>query len=211
VLGANDGIVSTASLIIGVAAATSSRTNVLTAGIAGLAAGAMSMAAGEYISVSAQRDAEQADRAMEAIALEENPTGELRELAKIYEERGVEPDLARLVAEQLSAHDELGAHMRDEIGITEVAIARPWQAAWTSAVSFACGAALPVVAAAIASASWRIGVIAVVALVALAGLGALSAVAGGAPWSRASLRVLSWSSLAMITTYAIGRVVGANV
>jgi VIT1/CCC1 family predicted Fe2+/Mn2+ transporter len=211
VLGANDGIVSTASLIIGVAAATVSRTTILTAGIAGLAAGAMSMAAGEFISVSAQRDAEEADRAMERSALAANPKGELRELAKIYEDRGVEPGLARLVAEQLTAHDELGAHMRDEIGITEVAVARPWQAAWTSALSFATGAALPLLAAVIASASWRIGVIAAVSLVALGSLGALSAFAGGAPWSRASLRVLLWSSLAMVTTYLIGLLVGANV
>ena len=210
-LGANDGIVSTASLIIGVAAATTSRANVVTAGIAGLVAGAMSMAAGEYISVSTQRDAERADREMEAAALLSNPRGELRELANIYEHRGVEPELARLVAEQLTAHDELGAHMRDEIGLTSLAEARPLQAAWTSAAAFTTGALLPLLAASIAPTSTRIVITAVVALLALIGLGALGAVAGGAPWHRAGARVLFWSALAMAVTYAIGTVVGAHV
>jgi VIT1/CCC1 family predicted Fe2+/Mn2+ transporter len=209
VLGANDGIVSTASLLIGVAAATASRTAVLTAGIAGLVAGAMSMAAGEYISVSSQRDAEQADLQIEAHALRANPRGELRELAKIYEDRGVEPGLARLVAGQLMAHDELGAHMRDELGITEIATARPLQASWTSAVAFTSGAILPLVAA-FAPTTVRIPLIVVVALCALVGLGALGAFAGGAPWRRASLRVVTWSSLAMALTYAIGLFVGAH-
>ena len=211
VLGANDGIVSTASLVIGVAAATSTRTPVFTAGIAGLVGGAMSMAAGEYISVSSQRDAEEADLRIEAEALADDRQAELRELAKIYENRGVEPGLARLVADQLMAHDELGSHMRDELGITEVAIARPLQAAATSAVAFTAGAVLPFFAVIIAPTSVRIVVTAVVALLALIGLGALSAFAGGARWTRAALRVVVWSSLAMAVTWGVGRLVGANI
>jgi VIT1/CCC1 family predicted Fe2+/Mn2+ transporter len=211
VLGANDGIVSTAGLVIGVAAATTSRTAIITAGIAGAVAGAMSMAAGEYISVSSQRDAEDADLKIEAEALEANPRGELRELAKIYEDRGVEPGLARLVAEQLMAHDELGAHARDELGITEIARARPFQAAWTSAAAFTSGAILPLLAISIAPESTRIIVCAASAILALIGLGALGATAGGAPWKRAALRVVLWSSLAMALTFAIGKLVGAAV
>ncbi|HWS46176.1 MAG TPA: VIT family protein [Acidimicrobiia bacterium] len=211
VLGANDGIVSVAGLTIGVAAASASRSAVVTAGVAGLIAGAMSMATGEFISVSSQRDAEHADLAIEAEALRQNPKAELRELAKIYEGRGVEPGLARLVAEQLMAHDELGAHMRDELGITEVAMARPLQAAWTSALAFTTGAILPLLAITLTPTSARIIVCAAVALVALVGLGALGAKAGGAPWRRAALRVVVWSSLAMALTYGIGRLVGASV
>jgi VIT1/CCC1 family predicted Fe2+/Mn2+ transporter len=211
VLGANDGIVSTASLVIGVAAATSTRTPVFTAGIAGLVGGAMSMAAGEYISVSSQRDTEQADVRVEAQALAQDRDAELRELAKIYEHRGVEPGLARLVAGQLMAHDELGAHMRDELGITEIATARPFQAAATSATAFTAGALLPFFAVIIAPISVRIVVTAVFALLALVGLGALSAFAGGARWTRAALRVVAWSSLAMAVTWGIGRLVGANI
>jgi VIT1/CCC1 family predicted Fe2+/Mn2+ transporter len=211
VLGANDGIVSTASLVIGVAAAGSSRTAVVTAGVAGLIAGAMSMAAGEYISVSSQRDAEHADIKIEAEALRENPRGELRELAKIYEDRGVEPGLARLVAQQLMAHDELGAHMRDELGITEIAQARPIQAAWTSALAFTTGAIFPFLAISLSSYGTRIAVCAVVSLFALFGLGVLGARIGGAEWRRPALRVVAWSSLAMALTYGIGRVVGANI
>ena len=211
VLGANDGIVSTASLVIGVAAATSARTPVFTAGIAGLVGGAMSMAAGEYISVSSQRDAEDADARIEAEALADDRQAELRELAKIYETRGVEPGLARLVADQLMAHDELGAHMRDELGITDIALARPLQAASTSAAAFTVGALLPFLAVTIAPTSVRIAVTALAALVALAGLGAVSAIAGGARWTRAALRVVAWSSLAMAVTWAIGRLVGANI
>src|SRR6478609_8376299 len=173
VLGANDGIVSVASLVIGVAAATTTRSPVVTAGVAGLVGGAMSMAAGEYISVSSQRDAEDADREIEAEALAQDRMAELHELAKIYEHRGVEPGLARLVAEQLMAHDELGAHMRDELGITEVAIARPLQAASTSAAAFTVGAILPFAAVTLAPVSVRIAVTAVAALVALVGLGAV--------------------------------------
>jgi VIT1/CCC1 family predicted Fe2+/Mn2+ transporter len=211
VLGANDGIVSIAGLVIGVAAANSSRSVVLTAGIAGLVAGAMSMATGEFISVSSQRDAERADVAIEAEALRENPRGELRELAKIYEDRGVEPGIARLVAEQLMAHDELGAHMRDELGITEIAQARPLQAAWTSALSFTIGAVFPLVAITVSPTGARIVVCAAVALIALVGLGTVGALAGGASWRRAATRVVAWSSLAMLATYLIGRLVGANV
>ena len=211
VLGANDGIVSTASLVIGVAAASTSRSAVVTAGIAGLIAGAMSMATGEFVSVSSQRDAEHADLAIEAEALRDNPKGELRELAKIYEDRGVEPGLARLVAEQLMAHDELGAHMRDELGITDVAMARPLQAAWTSAAAFTAGAIFPLLAITLLPVSARILACAVVSLFALVGLGALGAYAGGAEWKRAAARVVLWSSLAMALTYGIGRIVGANV
>ena len=210
VLGANDGIVSIASLVIGVAAATNARTPVLTAGLAGLIGGAMSMAAGEYISVSSQRDAEDADRKIEAEALATDRMAELRELAKIYEHRGVEPGLSRLVAEQLMAHDELGAHMRDELGITDVALARPFQAAAASVSAFTLGAILPLLAVTLAPASVRIAVTAVVALVALIGLGALSAIAGGARWTRAALRVVAWSSFAMALTWGIGRLVHAH-
>jgi VIT1/CCC1 family predicted Fe2+/Mn2+ transporter len=211
VLGANDGIVSTASLVIGVAAASSSRSAVITAGIAGLMAGAMSMAVGEFISVSSQRDSEQADLRVEAEALAAHPMTELRELARIYELRGVEPGLARLVAEQLMAHDELGAHARDELGITEVSTARPFQAAWTSAVAFTSGAIIPVLAVSLSPTSARIAVTAVVALIALFVLGALGARAGGAPWRRAALRVVGLSSIAMALTWAIGRLVGTAV
>jgi VIT1/CCC1 family predicted Fe2+/Mn2+ transporter len=211
VLGANDGIVSTASLVIGVAAATSSRTAVTTAGIAGLLAGAMSMAAGEYISVSSQRDAEEADIQVETEAIEQHRLVEQRELAKIYEDRGVEPGLARLVAEQLMAHDAVGAHVRDELGITEIAQARPFQASWTSAVAFTSGAILPLLAITLSPIDVRIIVTVVVALAALLGLGALGAYAGGAPLKRAAARVVAWSSVAMAVTYLVGRLLGANI
>jgi vacuolar iron transporter family protein len=211
VLGANDGIVSIASLVIGVAAATTTRNPVLTAGVAGLVGGAMSMATGEYISVSSQRDSEEADRAIEAEAIAQDRQAELRELAKIYEHRGVEPGIARIVAEQLMAHDELGAHMRDELGITELATARPYQAAGTSAVAFTAGALLPLLAVTLAPINVRVIVTAIVALLALVGLGALSAFAGGARWTRAALRIVVWSSFAMALTWGIGRLVHAHV
>ena len=211
VLGANDGIVSVATLVIGVAAATTTRNPVLTAGVAGLVGGAMSMATGEYISVSSQRDSEEADRATEAAAIAEDRMAELRELAKIYESRGVEPGLARLVAEQLMAHDELGAHMRDELGITEIATARPFQAAGVSAVAFTLGAVIPLLAVTLAPISVRVITTAVVALIALVGLGALSAFAGGARWTRAAVRIVVWSSIAMAITWGIGRLVHAQV
>jgi vacuolar iron transporter family protein len=211
VLGANDGIVSTASLVIGVAAAGSSRSAVATAGIAGLIAGAMSMAAGEYISVSSQRDAEEADIRVETAAIEQHRLVELRELAKIYEDRGVEPGLARLVAEQLMAHDAVGAHVRDELGITDIAMARPFQASWTSAIAFTSGAILPLLAITLTPMSARIAVTVVVAIAALLGLGALGAWAGGAPLKRAAARVVAWSSVAMALTYVVGRLVGAHI
>jgi vacuolar iron transporter family protein len=211
VLGANDGIVSVATLVIGVAAATTTRNPVLTAGVAGLVGGAMSMATGEYISVSSQRDSEEADRATEAAAIAEDRMAELHELAKIYESRGVEPGLSRLVAEQLMAHDELGAHMRDELGITEIATARPFQAAGTSAVAFTLGAVIPLIAVSVAPISVRVIVTAVVALLALVGLGALSAYAGGARWTRAAVRIVTWSSIAMAITWGIGRLVHAQI
>jgi VIT1/CCC1 family predicted Fe2+/Mn2+ transporter len=211
VLGANDGIVSTASLVIGVAAANSSRTAVMTAGFAGLIAGAMSMGVGEYISVSSQRDTELADLRIEAEALEAHPEAELRELAGIYERRGLEPALARTVAEQLQAHDPVGAHARDELGITDVAQARPLQASWTSAASFTTAAILPLVAVGVAPRDLRVAVTAGVALVALFALGILGARAGGAPWQRAAVRVVVGGGLAMALTALIGHVVGAVI
>jgi VIT1/CCC1 family predicted Fe2+/Mn2+ transporter len=211
VLGANDGILSVGGLVIGVAAANSSRSALVTAGLAGLAAGALSMAVGEYISVSSQRDAEQADLRVEAEAIEQNRRAELHELAKIYEERGVEPGLARLVADQLMAHDAVGAHMRDELGISELTFARPVQAALVSAGSFTVAALVPVLAITLPGKSARIAVTAVVSLLALLGLGAIGAQLGGAPRGRAALRTLVLSTFAMVVTYAIGKAVGAAV
>jgi vacuolar iron transporter family protein len=210
VLGANDGILSTAALVVGVAAAGSGRTEVLVAGLAAIVAGALSMAVGEFVSVSSQRDAEDADLAIEAEALKTQPRAELHELTRIYVDRGVEPGLARLVAEQLMAKDELGAHARDELGITELAQARPWQAAWTSAVSFTAGAIWPVLAV-LAPSTLRIPVIVVVTLVALAVLGATGAALGGAPRGRGALRTLVLSSTALLVSYLIGQLVGAVV
>jgi VIT1/CCC1 family predicted Fe2+/Mn2+ transporter len=211
VLGANDGILSVAGLVIGVAAANSSQSALVTAGLAGLVAGALSMAVGEYISVSSQRDAEQADLRVEAEAITENPRAELRELAKIYEGRGVEPGLARLVADQLMAHDAVGAHARDELGISEVMTARPLQAALTSAAAFTVGALVPVLAVTLSGKAVRIGVTAALTIVALLGLGALGAQLGGAPRGRAAIRVVMLSTVSMLLTYGIGRLVGANV
>ena len=211
VLGANDGILSVAGLVIGVAAANASRSALVTAGLAGLVAGAMSMAVGEYISVSSQRDAEQADLKVEAEAIAENRRAELHELAKIYEERGVEPGLARLVADQLMAHDAVGAHARDELGISDVMVARPMQAALTSAASFTVAALVPVLAVTLAAKSVRIGLTAVLTIAALVGLGALGAQLGGAPRGRAAIRVVTLSVMSMILTYGIGRFVGANI
>jgi VIT1/CCC1 family predicted Fe2+/Mn2+ transporter len=180
VLGANDGIVSTASLLIGVAAAGGGRSAMLVAGVAGLVAGAMSMAAGEFVPVSAQADTERADLGRERRELSDDPEGELRELSDIYAEGGLEAGLAREVAVQLMAHDALGAHARDELGISEVTAARPIQAAWTSAATFATGAALPLVAATLASRTRQIAIVATSALVFLAALGVVGARAGGA-------------------------------
>lgn len=211
VLGANDGIVSTASLVIGVSAANSGKSAVLVAGMAGLVAGAMSMAAGEYVSVSSQADTESADLNRERHELAEDPAGELVELADIYRSRGLEADLAREVATQLMAHDALGAHARDELGISEVTTARPTQAALASAATFIAGAALPLAAAAISPDSARIWVVAALSLVFLALLGAVGARAGGAPIGRAAGRVTFWGTLAMAATALIGAVVGTVV
>jgi vacuolar iron transporter family protein len=208
VLGANDGILSTSSLLLGVAASGASRTFVLTAGIAGLVAGAVSMAAGEYVSVNSQRDAERADMRMEERELRHDPEGELRELAAIYEQRGLSAPLASEVAVALSRSGALAAHARDELGLDAQRLARPFQAAWTSAVSFAVGASLPLVAVGIAPASARITVTVLVTLVALALLGDVGARLGGAPRQRAILRVTVWGLVAMSATAAIGALVG---
>jgi VIT1/CCC1 family predicted Fe2+/Mn2+ transporter len=208
VLGSNDAIVSTASIMIGVAASSASRGNILIAGMAGLVAGAMSMAVGEYVSVSSQRDAEQADVRREKEELAGQPQAELRELAEIYVKRGLDQQLALNVAEQLSRHDRLGAHMRDELGIDQTALARPWQAAWISAVSFALFAVIPIAALLAAPASLRIPAIAAVSLLCLAALGALGGHLGGAPLFHASVRVTLGGALAMGITAIIGRVLG---
>ncbi len=211
VLGANDGIVSTASLVLGVAAAAGSRGEVLTAGIAGLVAGAMSMAAGEYVSVCSQRDTEQADLERERGELERDPAAEHAELAKIYVDRGVEPETAKRVADQLMARDALSAHARDELGVTEELAARPIQAALASATSFAVGALLPLLAAAVAPAALLIPLVGGASLVFLAVLGALAASAGGAGMAVSVARVVFWGALAMGITAAVGRLFGATV
>lgn len=211
VLGANDGIVSTASLMIGVAAADGDRTALLVAGVAGLVAGAMSMAAGEYVSVSSQSDTEQADLARERSELENQPVHEHQELAAIYVQRGLSRDLADQVAHQLMAHDALGAHARDELGIFETLSANPVQAAWTSAATFAAGAALPLLAAVVTPPALLVPVVASLSLVVLISLGALAARAGGAPVPRAALRVGFWGALAMTVTAGIGRLFGTIV
>ena len=204
VLGANDGIVSTASLIVGVAASGSDRHAILLAGVAGLVGGALSMAAGEFVSVSSQADAEKADLAIERSELAQYPEGELRELAGIYVKRGLEPKLAAQVAEQLSAHDALAAHARDELGITHQLRARPLQAALASAAAFASGAALPLAITLLAPMHGLAWSVMLGSLVALALLGASAARAGGAPMLRGALRVVVWSALAMAATAAIG-------
>lgn len=208
VLGANDGIVSTASLIIGVAAANATQASILLAGVAGLVAGAMSMAAGEYVSVSSQADTENADIAIEKRSLEEDFESEQEELAEIYETRGLEPDLARQVAEKLMAHDALGAHTRDEIGLSESAAAQPVQAALFSAATFTIGAALPLLVAWLVPGSQLIALVAASSLLFLASLGALAARAGGAAMTVGAIRVTFWGALAMALTAAVGRVFG---
>ena len=208
VLGANDGIVSTASLIIGVAAAGATLDNILLAGIAGLVAGAMSMAAGEYVSVSSQSDTEKADLALESKSLEENFELEKEELAKIYESRGLGPVLAKQVAEELMAHDALGAHARDEIGILESVSAKPFQAAFSSAGTFTVGAALPLIVAWIVPETQIITLVAVSSLIFLALLGGLAAGAGGAAISVGAVRVTFWGALAMALTAGVGRMFG---
>ena len=211
VLGANDGIVSTAALVIGVAAAESDRGPVLLAGIAGLVAGAMSMAAGEYVSVSSQSDTELADVARERRELAESPEAELRELEGIYVGRGLDPELARRVAEQLTSRDALAAHAREELGITEAQAARPVQAALASAATFSVGAALPLGIAALSPARLIIPTVSVTSLVCLAALGALAAHAGGASRVRGAARVTFWSALAMLLTWSVGRIFGTTV
>jgi VIT1/CCC1 family predicted Fe2+/Mn2+ transporter len=208
VLGANDGIVSTASLIIGVAAASLSQENILLAGVAGLVAGAMSMAAGEYVSVSSQSDTEKADLELEMKSLEENYEFEVEELAEIYVNRGIETDLAKKVAEQLMEHDALGAHAKDEIGIVDHASARPVQAAFYSAATFTIGAALPLLVAWAVPGGRQILAIALSSLVFLAFLGALAARAGGASIFVGAIRVTFWGALAMTITAAVGRLFG---
>jgi len=211
VLGANDGIVSTASLIVGVAAAAAAQNDVLIAGVAGLVAGAMSMAAGEYVSVSSQSDTEQADLARERKELSENIGFEREELADIYVKRGVDPGLARRVAEQLMAKDALMAHARDELGISEITTARPVQAALTSAATFAVGAAMPLLMVIVSPASMLVPIVSAASLVFLALLGAIGAKAGGANVVRATARVTFWGALAMALTAGIGALFGTVV
>jgi len=208
VLGANDGIVSTASLIIGVAAASTTHDNILLAGIAGLVAGAMSMAAGEYVSVSSQFDTESADLELERLSLEEDFEGEMVELADIYKGRGLDPALATQVAEQLMAHDALGAHARDEIGISHNVTARPVQAALYSAATFIVGAALPLIVAWVIPGPQLIAAVALSSLVFLAFLGSLAARIGGARVVVGAIRVTFWGALAMALTAAVGRLFG---
>ena len=211
VLGANDGIISTASLILGVASAAASKSDVLLAGVAGLVAGAMSMAAGEYVSVSSQSDTEHADLEREKRELLEDPEFEKEELARIYTARGVELRLAREVAKQLMAKDALGAHARDELGISEISTARPVQAALASAATFSLGAAAPLVLTLLSPPSWLLPAVSVGSLVFLALLGMIGARTGGAAILRPTIRVVFWGALAMALTAGIGALVGRAV
>lgn len=211
VLGANDGIVSTASLVVGIAAANTGRSEILIAAIAGLVAGAMSMAAGEYVSVSSQADTERADLEREKLELATDGESERKELANIYVQRGLDKELAAKVAVQLMAHDALGAHARDELGLNEMTMARPIQAALASAASFAAGAALPVLLVVFTPVTVLIPVVAASSLVFLAVLGAIAARAGGASLVAGALRVTFWSALAMAATALIGNLVGHAV
>ena len=211
VLGANDGIVSTASLLVGVAAADASHSALLTAGIAGAVAGAMSMAAGEYVSVSSQADSEQADLARERQELETDGAGEHRELMGIYIGRGLNQTLAKQVADALMEHDALGAHARDELGITDLSTPRPLQAAGASAASFACGALLPLVVTALVTVPMALVAVPATALVVLALLGAIAARAGGAAIGMAAARVTFWGAFAMAATAGIGELFGTIV
>lgn len=211
VLGANDGLVSTASLILGVAATEAETAQILIAGIAGLVAGAMSMAAGEYVSVSSQADTEGADLARERAELDANPEGEQEELAAIYVARGLKPELAREVAVQLMSHDALGVHARDELGISDISTARPVQAAFASAGTFAVGAMLPLLIVPATPKGALVPVVAVASLVFLAILGAVGAKVGGAPIFRAAARVTFWGALAMFLTWGVGAVFGTTV
>lgn len=211
VLGANDGLVSTASLVVGVAAAEASRGSILIAGVAGLVAGAMSMAAGEYVSVSSQSDTENADLAREAEELAADPEAEIAELAAIYAARGVEPALSQQVARQLMAKDALGAHARDELGISDFTTARPIQAAATSAVTFALGATPPLIVVLLAPLNGLMLWVSLIALIGLMGLGTLGAIAGGANVARSLMRVTFWGAIAMAATAGIGRLFGTVV
>ena len=211
VLGANDGIVSTASLIVGVAAAGAARPEVLLAGVAALVAGAMSMAAGEYVSVSSQSDTERADLTRESAELKSQPELERLELADIYIRRGLDPDLALNVADQLMAKDELASHARDELGISDLSTARPLQAAFASAITFSVGAAAPLLVVPIAPQAWLVPLVAIVSVACLALLGVLGARAGGAPVARSVLRVTFWGILAMVLTAGIGKLFGTVV
>jgi VIT1/CCC1 family predicted Fe2+/Mn2+ transporter len=211
VLGAHDGVLSTASLIVGVAGASAGPRPVLVAGIAGLIAGALSMAAGEYVSVSSQADIENADLAREARELHEDPIGEHRELAGIYRQRGLDPELAAQVATQLTAHDALQAHARDELGLTEIAQARPLQAALASAGAFTVGAIVPLAAVFAAPFAHVAAAVILAAIVVLAGLGATSARVGRAPVLPAVLRTTSFGAAAMVLTLVIGRLIGTAV
>jgi VIT1/CCC1 family predicted Fe2+/Mn2+ transporter len=207
-LGANDGILSTSSLVLGVAAAHAAHSNVLVAGVAGLVAGAMSMAAGEYVSVHSQADTEQAELDLERAELKEDDRGEHKELTAIYVARGLDPSLAKQVANQLMAHDALGAHARDELGISETLRARPIQAALASAGSFAVGAAMPLLVAAVAPTAVLIPLVSGTSLVFLALLGGLAARAGGAGVMVGAIRVTFWGALAMAVTAAVGSLFG---
>ncbi|CAO1654832.1 VIT1/CCC1 transporter family protein [Parasphingorhabdus sp. NYA22] len=211
VLGANDGIVSTASLVVGVAAAATTQDTIMLTAFAGLVAGAMSMAAGEYVSVSSQADSEKAERAKEAWELEHQPKAERIELISIYKNRGLTADLAERVADQLTAHDALGTHLRDELGLTKHFSAKPLQAAAASALAFAAGAILPVILAALLSGQMLIWVVSGAALLLLAALGAVGAILGGAPIFRPVVRVTFWGAAAMAATAVIGSIFGAVV
>lgn len=211
VLGANDGIVSVAGLVVGVAASGASASTILATGVAGTVAGAMSMAAGEYVSVQTQADTEEADLAAEKRELHEDPHSELEELSAIYRHRGLDPALARQVAEQLTAHDALGAHARDELGITDTLRARPLQAALASAGAFTCGAALPVLTALLAPVDKVAMITTASTLLGLCLTGAMAAQAGGAPPVRGAVRVTFWGALAMAAAAAVGRLLGAHV
>ena len=211
VLGANDGILSTASLVVGVASAHAPRSSVVIAGVAGLVAGAMSMAAGEYVSVSSQTDTERADLARERKELENDNENEHKELASIYVGRGLDPSLAKQVAEQLMVHDALAAHAQEELGISVNFIARPVQAALASAATFAVGAAMPLLIVFVAPQTGLVPIVFGATLVSLAGLGTLAALAGGAPIVRAAVRVTFWGALAMGLTAAVGALFGTIV
>lgn len=211
VLGANDGIVSTASLVVGIVAASAPKQEVLLAGVAGLVAGALSMAAGEYVSVSSQADTERAELDLERYELQTQPEAEEDELTAIYVRRGLEQDLARTVAQQLMAKDPLGTHARDELGLSDVLAARPFQAAWASAASFSVGAALPILTVVAAPVTGLAFTISLVSLVCLTVLGAVAARAGGASPARGAGRVALWGLAAMAATALIGRLFGATV